>query len=122
MKALLIALAIFAAPQAFANSCNPYPVTINSETGETVYVYPCGTNYKVTHRACNEGEVAYDTVLNGNEYVNVALVCKNGSFAPKAAKVKHRGCTEGQIAYDTVLEGNEYVNVALVCRNGRFVR
>lgn len=129
MKFVLIALALFVSSQAMAaRDCTPYvnPTTTGGESANAEWIYPCGQNYTVSHRACNEGEVAYDSVLDpsGNFYMQVAVVCKNGTFAPKAAKVKHRGCAEGQIAYSNELDasGNFYQNVTLVCRSGRFVR
>jgi hypothetical protein len=126
MKVLFIALAILAGSQAFAaKDCTPYVNPTNGgESGNVEWIYPCGMNYKVTHRACNEGEVAYDSVLDasGNFYQQVAIVCHNGTFAAPAAKIKHRGCTEGQISYGSELDpsGNFYQNVTLVCQNGAF--
>jgi hypothetical protein len=129
MKALFIAMALFAANNALAaRDCTPYvdPTTIGGESGNAEWIYPCGPNYTVEHRACNEGEVAYDSVLDpsGNFYMQVPVVCHNGTFVPKAAPVQHRGCTEGEISYSNELDpsGNFYQDVTLVCHNGRFVR
>lgn len=127
MKALFIALALFAGNNAFAaKDCTPYvdPTTTGGESANAEWIYPCGKNYTVNHRACNEGEVAYDSVLDptGNFYMQVPVVCKNGRFAPKAKRVKHRGCTEGEISYGSEFNGEFYQDVTLVCRNGRFVR
>lgn len=128
MKAVFIALALFAANNAFAKDCTPYvnPTSTGGESGNAEWIYPCGTNYKVEHRACNEGEVAYDSVLDptGNFYMQVPVVCHNGTFAAPAAKVKHRGCSEGEISYSNEMDasGNFWQSVTLVCHNGRFVR
>jgi hypothetical protein len=123
MKAVLTILALLAGPRAMAaQDCTPYLQTVNSESGESFYVYPCGSDHTVTHRGCNEGEVAYDSVFNGEFYQQVAVVCHNGSFAgPTSAPVRHRGCTEGERSYTSVFNGNFYEQRSVVCRNGRFV-
>ena len=129
MKLALIALAIFAAPSAFAHhrgvDCTPYFQADNSESGSGVWISPCGP---VTHhRGCNEGEIGYFPTYLSNGDINPngeARVCHNGTFFPAGGDVAHRGCTEGQISYSNEMDpsGNFYQDVTLVCHNGRFVR
>ena len=121
MKSVLFVIALIMGSVAMAHQdCSPYI----RDTGEGIseYTYPCGHNYKLEYRGCNEGEVAYDSVFNGEGYSQVAIVCHNGTFAKPSAPVVHRGCIEGEIAYDSVSNGEGYSEVAIVCRHGRFVR
>jgi hypothetical protein len=130
MKFALIAIAMTLGQAAMAHGrgqdCTPYLVSPSGSEGEFHYVYPCGDDHTVTHRACKEGEVAYDSVLDpsGNFYRQVPVVCHNGTFAPGyTGDVPHRGCREGEISYGSELDpsGNFYQQVTLVCRNGTFV-
>ena len=127
MKAVLIALAMIVGPQAFAaQDCTPYADPTWGGDSPAPLIYPCGPNYTVHHKACKEGEVAYDSVLDptGNFYQQVPVVCHNGTFAPSyRGNVQHRGCTEGEYSYSSELDptGNFYQNVTLICRNGQFV-
>jgi hypothetical protein len=137
MKSLVIGLALLCAAPAFAldkaksgvkakaANCNPYIVTVNSESGEGSWVYPCA-NHTVTYRGCNNGEVSYDTIVSpySGEYEQVAVTCKNGTFHGTPAAVKHATCKKGEIAYDNVRNpySGELENATVVCKNGRFVR
>jgi hypothetical protein len=134
MKALVIAITVLASGFAFAKTskhhrrhakdCNPYIVSVGEGPGE--YVYPCGENYEVTYRTCNEGEVGYFHVgdsSNGGQGSEERRVCHNGTFYPGYSEPAHRGCNEGEVAYSTEMgSGGEYVQVTVVCQNGRFVR
>lgn len=122
MKLFLVIASMMVSTAAFAGqNCTPYTTGNGEQAGE--WVYPCGPNYTVTHRACNEGEVAYFPVEYTSEGVREeARVCHNGTFFPRQAPVRHRGCQEGQYAYTSVYNGGEgMTEVTIVCRNGRFV-
>jgi hypothetical protein len=124
MKALIAIFALLAGSQAMAaKDCTPYLQQMDGESGDTQYVYPCGADHTVTYRGCNEGEVAYDSVFNGEFYQQVAVVCHNGTFADPSSRapVRHRGCTEGEMSSTSVFNGNFYEQRPVVCHHGRFV-
>jgi hypothetical protein len=122
MKSVLFVLALIAGSQALAaKDCTPYLKYVDGEAASTEYVYPCGADHTVTYRGCKEGEIAYDSVFNGEFYQTVKVTCHNGSFAAPAAPVVHRGCTEGEISYTNVFNGEFYQNETIICHNGRFV-
>lgn len=119
MKSVIVALSLLIGGQVYAaQNCTPYLDTDMPESGR--WIYPCGNN--TAPQVCQDGEVGYFPDNSYGEHQEVARVCKNGSFFPKAKKVKHRRCAEGTYAYETDLSNDSYSTVTLICKKGRYVR